>query len=817
MSEPKKAGLFGQITEEAKKFKSKAGPRKIPKVAQDTVPYLECYSNGVFQTEKGVFTQSFTFEDVSFKTRSDEEQQRIYEDYQKFLNTIVPKRDVFLSVIRTKDSAVKKAEHVVAPLCGDEFDIYRKEMSQMVMDKMSKSNNAIKITKLITVRVEAPSVDEGMKELEQAFSEISRAFKKFTKQDVKPLSLAARLEILQQMFNLGEDSIFFAHDEDGEVSVNFELLSRQGLTTKDIVSPEYLKFYGNYFEINNGYGQSMYLEGIANWLNANFFTEVSSCPFEGATTLHIMALPQEEAIKIVHDRSVNIKGEALEKQKKLGLDGYNMDALPTDLKNALNEIEALQDDLTNRDQKIFYTSMQIVHFAHDKEELKKNETVVKNIALKHNCSVKPMIAFQEAGLKSALPVGIDTTKNPRLMTTESLGIMIPFDETVSFDKGGFYYGVNAVNNSIIVYNRLKGQNYNGLVLGSPGSGKSFSAKREMVSVILNTDSDICIIDPDGEYSAIAEAFGGTVIKIAPGNGVHLNPLDMDVDMSQDRDGNPMAMKMDFVEGLMETMLQNQKLSPEQKSVLDKAINQIYKPYIQHLKEMPLDKDGNKRTIDREYCPTLQSLWDALLTMSNPEAQRLALMIEEYANGIHDTFAYKTNVDVRNRVIVYDIKDVGTGMMKELALEICINDVWNRIVENRRAGKWTWFYIDEFHLLLANPSISSYLKVVWKRARKWQGVPTGITQNVEDLLESTEARAIINNSSFVYMMNQSAMDRNMLAELLCLTEADKEAITNADQGCGLIHTGQQTIPFVDDFPENTKLFKLLTTKPSTDYN
>lgn len=786
-------------------------PVKIPKIAQDSVPYLETYENGVFQVEPGVFSKSFKFKDISFKTKSEEEQERIYDRYMKFLNSFNPKEDVFLSIVNRYDSGDEKAATIIAPLQGDSLDPYRKEMTKMIKDKMKSSNNNIKTSKYITVRVEAPSVDEAMERLDEISQTIESEFKKFTKQGLEELDLSERLELLNNIMNGEEPNFWFEHDAQGKVKVDFEKMAKQGLTTKDIICPEVLKFNGNNFQIGERFGQSMYLDGIANWMNSNFFTELSEMSFEGVVTMHIQSIPQEEAIKMIHNQSVNVQAEIMQKQKSNTQQGYDSTYMSTDLKNAKEQIENLQEDLLNRDQKMFYMSMCILHFSDNVDDLKSQSGILKNIGSKYMCTIKPLLMQQERGFTSALPVGIDKTYMKRLMTTESLGIFIPFDEVNQFDKGGFYYGINSINKSLIVYNRKKGQNYNGLVLGSSGSGKSFSAKREMVSVILNTNDDIYIIDPDGEYAPIAQAFGGSIIKVAPGNGVYINPFDLDIDTSHDSDSNPITMKADFVAGMLETMLgANVKLSPTQKSIVGRCIQKIYQPYIQHLQELPPDSMGRKKTIDREYCPTMQNLFDELLSQSNPEAQQLALIMETYTTGMFDTFAHRTNVDVTNRIVVYDIKDVGSNMM-ELALKVCMNDVWTKMMDNRRKDKWTWFYIDEFHLLLANASTSEFLKTVWKRARKWNGVPTGITQNVEDLLASTEARAIINNSSFVYMMNQSAMDRNMLGELLNLTEADKEAITNVEPGCGLIHTGRQSIPFVDKFPQNTQLYKIMSTK------
>lgn len=803
------------ITATGKKLIKKKKPKAIPRTVQQSLPYIEAYDNGVMQVDEGVFSKTFEFEDIAFQTKSEEEQHEIYENYMKFLNTITPKEDIFFTFVNGVEDEKLKLEKVAPIMRGDKFDTYRKEIEKMIKEKLESSRNNISTKKYMTFKTEADDVDKAMKRISTLSGEIDSNFRKIIRHPSKPLNLSERLEVLNTILNSKQPNYWFKHDANGNVSVDFGEMAKQGLTTKDIIAPEVLKFKGNNFQIGDRFGQAMYLDNVANWMNTNFMADLCAVNFESCITLHISAIPQTDSIKMIHNQSVNITSEVMEKQKKAIQGGYNPDFISTDLKNAKDQVDRLQEDLMNRDQKMFYMSLVLVHFASTEEELKEQSNIIKNVAAKYMSSIKPLFMQQERGLCSAMPMGLDKTYMQRLLTTESLGVFIPFDELSQFDENGLYYGVNSINKSLIVYNRLKGQNYNGLVLGSSGSGKSFSSKREMTNAYLNTDADIYIIDPDGEYTPLANAFDGSIIKIAPGNGVYINPFDLDIDSTHDSDSNPLTMKTDFVCGMLETMLGNgARLTPIQKSIVDRCIRQIYNPYIEHLKELPPDEHGKRPTIDRSQCPTMTSLFDALLNQPQQEAQNLALVMETYTTGSFDTFAHKTNVDLDNRMIVYDIKDIGTNL-RELALKVCMNDVWNRMMDNKRKGKWTWFYIDEFHLLLSNQSTSEFLKTVWKRARKWQGVPTGITQNVEDLLNSSEARAIINNSSFVYMLNQSAMDRNMLKELLKLSDNDIEFVTNAEPGHGLIFNGRQAIPFSDNFPRNTELFKVMTTKAEND--
>ncbi len=783
--------------------------KSIKKITQDSLCFIDGYENGVLQIEPSKFSKSIELTDISFKTRSQEDQEQIFSDYMKLLNSVSPEEDLYFSFVNYKDTSKTTLSSILPELTGDKYDEYRKENIKMLQQKMSKGRNNIKTRKFATIVTSAPTVEQAMDRMEEAESEFINSYKRITKATAKPIDLASRMELLDIILNQSRLNPYIVHDLNGVPKLDIKLMGKHNRKLKDIIAPEAFKFNGNNFQINDRFGQVMYLDGVANWLSTNFISDLSSLNFEGVLTLHIEAMPAQVAIKKIKDISVNINAEIIQKTKH-NESGY----IPTDLRNISQQVDELQEDILNRDQKLFYMTLNILHFADDKEKLKEQTKIISNIASKHMCRMQVLFMQQERGLSSVLPLGIDKTYSKRLMTTEAMGVFIPFDEINTMDEGGFYYGTNTINKSLIIYNRLKGQNYNGLILGSSGSGKSFSAKREMINAFLNTNADICIIDPDGEYTPLAESFDGSVIKISPGSNVYINPFDLDMDMSQDPDNNPLTMKIDFICGIIETMLgERAKLSPTQRAIVGRCINNMYKPYLEHLNNLP-PKDGKPVTIDKAYCPTMQSLFDELSSQPQYEAQELSFAMEPYVTGVFDTFAYRTSpeVDVNNRIVVYDIKNIGTNL-RELALKVCMNDVWNKMMANKRQNKWTWFYIDEFHLLMKNDATSEFLKSVWKRARKWQGVPTGITQNVEDLLESSEARAIINNSSFVYMMNQSKMDRDMLAQLLGLTENDVEYITNAEIGSGLIYTGKQTIPFTDHFPTDTKLYKVMTTKPA----
>ena len=804
----------------AKAGKGKAKEKtkiKIPRTVQQTLAWECCYDNGVFKIGPKTYSKTFEFDDVSFKTKSDEDQDAIYEGYMRFLNLISDEEDIFITFVNYREDEKKKLLNVLPQRKGDGLDEYRDEISDILKHNMRLSRNNISTRRFITVIVTNDNLDAAMSRINVLGGELEANFKKIAGSQLRGLDLAERLEILNTILNGLEENFWFLHDKKGKVSIDYDRMSKQGRTTKDIIAPSGMKFSGNYFEIGERLGQSMYLDGLANWQDSNYLTSLTEVNFESVFTMHINALNQTEAIKRIHNQSINITAELEEKQLNAGKKGYDPSFVSTDLQKAKQQIDLLQEDITNRDQRLFMMSLCLTHFAEDKETLDDQTKTIKNLGAKYMTNIKPLTYQQERGFMSSLPLGHDYLYKNMLLTTESLGVFIPFNEVNQFDAGGIYYGVNAINKSLIIYNRAKGQNYNGLVLGASGSGKSFSAKREMTNAILNTEATVYIIDPDGEYTPLADAFGGAIVKIVPGGNIYLNPLDLDIDNSYDSDLNPITLKSDFICGLLETMAgTGARLTPIQKSIVDQCIQEIYRPYLEYLAELPPDRNGRKITIDRAKCPTLVDLFDALFNKPSAEAQNLAITMQMYTTGNFDTFAHRTNIPNLDKnggspkLVVYDIKNIGSNL-RELGLKVCLNEVWNNMLLNRRDNKWTWFYIDEFHLLLSSESAASFLKSIWKRARKFQGVPTGITQNVEDLLASSESRAIINNTSFVYMLNQSFMDRAALKDLLNLSAGDIEYITNVEPGHGLIYTGSQTIPFEDNFPSNTALFKVMTTK------
>lgn len=801
-------------TNTSKKGK-KSNSINIPKTVQDTIPYLAVYQNGIIEIEPGVFTKSYKLEDVNFKVATDEEQRNIFERYVDFLNTFDSDIRIQLTIFNRNIDEEHVREKILIPFKRDNLNEYREEYNTMLRDKMKEGRNNIVKEKYITITIQAKSVDEAFTKFSKLDTEVSASIKRINGVDTGPMTAVERLEVLADIYGDGNNGNEFYKkmkiaDKNVE-SFNFSWMVKQGLTTKDLIGPSSFSFERDHCMVGDKYAKTLFIDNLPTWINANILTEITELNANMLMSIIFKKLRPDKAMTLLKNQLININSNVVDAQKRAAKSGYSADLISPELLKAQREAQELMDDVTSRNQSLILATFVITLLADSKDEIDKNLELLKTIMGKYMCQIKCLNFQQEKGLSSAMPLGRCDVYTDRLLTTESAAIFIPFSSQELTQNNGMYYGLNAVSKNLILFNRKNSKNANGVILGTPGSGKSFTAKREMINVILNTDDDIYIIDPEREYLPLAELLGGSVIRIAAGGQTYLNPMDMDINYgSDDGKSDPIAMKCDFIGGLCETMSGDKRaLSANQKSIVDRCVRILYQPYLKHMQE--LQKQNQNITCDITASPTLKDFYEMLLSQPEYEAQSLALSLERFCIGSLDTFAHRTNVQRNNRFVVYDIKDIGEGM-KEMGLQVCLNAVWNQIIENKKINRYTWFYLDEFYLLTQTASSAAFLQQVYKRARKWQGIPTGITQNVGDLLASPQACAILNNCDFILMLNQSPIDKMQLAQMLSISPTQLSYITNSDPGQGLIYTGKSIVPFIDKFPTNNNLYKVMTTKP-----
>lgn len=782
-------------------------PTRIPKTVQDSIPYLGAYENGIIQVSARGYSRMYALSDINFSIESMDEQRAIFGKYSEFIGSFGPEVQMQVVVHNKSISSSEFEQNVLIGMKNDSLNEYREEMNNMLIDKMAVARNNIIHNKYLVVYIEADDIEAAKNTFSRLDSSIASGLKKLIGTDVVPCSIRERLSNLYDIYNVDSDIPFYQKLKmrDGRISETFNLkeLKKRGLTTKDAIAPMSMVFEHDYIRIDDKYARSLTLRNLPSYLRGDILAEMSNQPFNMLTSIIYRSLAQGDALKLVKNKTVDINQNVVEQQKKASKNGYSSDLISPEIRNSQREVEQIMEDLTQDNQKLFMTTITMTVFADTKEQLDKYTEIVKATAERFVCQADVLSEQQELGFDTCLPLCYNRVKMERMLNTTGAAIFLPFSVKELMQKGGLYYGLNAVSHQLILYDRKSAKNGNGVILGTPGSGKSFSAKREMVSVLLNTDDDIIVIDPENEYSPLAVLFHGSVIRIAPGSNVYLNPMDMSLDYAEKDD--PITLKADFIASICEAALGSRyELSPTQRSVIDRCTKNVYMEYVEGLRARGLNYDA-------DTVPTLRDLYDELKQQPQPEAQNLALALERFAVGTQDTFAHKTNVNISNRFTVYNIKDIGSGL-KNMGLQICLDNVWNRMIENHKKGKNTWLYCDEFHLLTQTETSAKYTKQIWKRARKWNGFPTGITQQAEDMLKSSEARAIINNSDFIMMLNLDPYGRMQLQQMFGISNTEIEYVTSADSGQGLIYNGSDIIPFKDEFPTDTKLYKAMTTKP-----
>lgn len=792
---------------------------EIPKSVQQSIPYRKVYQNGIIESKNDEFTKTYELKDANFRTATQEAQDDMYFAYGDLLNYFTPDIRPQFTIFNTKVNKEEFEEKVLFTAKGNKYDVLRDDINNVLNEKMGEAQNNITQRKFITVSCKAQNIEIAQNIFGRVDSEISSKIKVINDAPTEPMSLVERLELLYNMYNPDtEIPMVKKLSIKGKEIESFTIKNMQslGLTTKDIIGNSTLIFPRgkDYFEIGDSYGRSLYLSNIPTQLSADILADLANIPCTSIISAHFSPMRQDEAIKLVRNQMLAVNknvSSAVQKNAKLGI---GADFISPDLMQERNEAAKAYDDITVNEQKSMLMTIVITIFADDWDDLEKFTKIAQNNAIGHLCTIRKLKGQQERGFNSSLPVGDNQVYQDRLMNTQSAALFIPFESQELLQKNGNYYGLNATSHNLIMIDRPNGgQNSNGLILGMPGSGKSFAAKLEMAEAFLSDDNyEIFVIDPQAEYRPLCEALGGQVIEVSPTSKTHINPFDMD--MAWDDDGkesdNPIKVKSDYICSIVESAIGGHYgLNPVQTNVIDRCVIKIYDEYLEHMEQ--LRRSGSKITCDRNAAPTLKEFYELLRTQPESEARYLATAMEKYCVGSYDTFAYKTNVDTNNRFVVYDINKIGTGM-NEIGMQICLNDIWNRTMQNKKRGIRTWIYIDELYILTQSQLCSRFLMYMFKQLRKYGGIPTGITQNVEDLLVNRESRALINNCGFIIMLNQSADDRAAIGEMLHISESQLSYIKNADSGSGLIFYGKNIVPFVNKFPKDNNLYKIISTNP-----
>ena len=760
----------------------------VPRTAQQSIPFQRMFEDGTCRVRSGYYTRTIQFQDINYQLAQQEDKTAIFEEWCSFLNFFDSSIRFELSFMDLSTDTESFERSICIPFQRDGFDDVRAEYSQMLRQQLAKGNNGLTKTKFLTFGIHGDSMRQVKPRLEHIQNDLLNNFHRLGVL-AQPLNGAQRLKLMHDMFHMDGPSRFCFDWKD---------LAPSGLTVKDAIAPTAFAFKtSRTFQMGGIFGAASFLSITASDLSDQLLKDLLDMDSSQIVTMHIQSVDQNKAIKTVKRTITELDRSKIEEQKKAIRAGYDMDILPSDLATYGRDAKALLKELQSQNERMFLVTFLVLNTGRTEQELENNVFQASSIAQKHNCSLCRLDYQQEQGLMSSLPLADNQIEIQRGLTTSSTAIFIPFttQELYQSGKESLYYGLNSLSQNLIMVDRKKLKNPNGLILGTPGSGKSFSAKREITNAFLVTEDDIIICDPEAEYAPLVQRLKGQVIKISPNSTQFINPMDINSNYSEEE--NPLALKADFILSLCELVVGGKEgLLPVEKTVIDRCVHLIYRRYF-----------ADPRP---ENMPLLEDLYEALLQQEEKEAHHVATALEIYVKGSLNLFNHRTNVDVNNRIVCYDIKELGK-QMKKIGMLVVQDQVWGRVTANRSAGRSTRYYVDEFHLLLKEEQTAAYSVEIWKRFRKWGGIPTGLTQNVKDLLSSREVENIFENSDFVYMLNQAAGDRQILAKQLNISPHQLSYVTHSGEGEGLLFFGNVILPFVDRFPQELELYRIMTTK------
>ena len=748
------------------------------------------FPDGICRVTDSYYTKTVQFQDINYQLNQNEDKTAIFDGWCDFLNYFDSSVRFQLSFVNMSANKDNYARYITISPQGDDFDSIRLEYTQMLQNQLARGNNGLIKTKYLTFGVEADGLKAAKPRLERIETDLLNNFKRLGVA-AEPMNGTERLRLLHGMLHMDEQEPF---------RFSWDWLAPSGLSVKDFIAPSSFEFRtGRSFGVGRRIGCASFLQILAPELNDRMLADFLDMESSLIVSMHVQSVDQVKAIKTIKRKITDLQKMTIEEQKKAVRAGYDMDIIPSDLATYGTEAKKLLQDLQSRNERMFLLTFIVVNTAGSRQQLDNNVFQAVSIAQKYNCQLTRLDFRQEEGLMSSLPLGLNQIEIQRGLTTSSVAIFIPFTTQELFQDGkeALYCGLNALSNNLIMVDRKRLKNPNGLILGTPGSGKSFAAKREIANVFLVTDDDIIICDPEAEYGPLVERLHGQVIKISPTSPHYINPMDLNLNYSDDE--NPLSLKSDFILSLCELIVGGKDgLMPVEKTIIDRCVRMVYRDYLSD----PVP----------ENMPILEDLYNELRRQEEKEAHYIATALEIYVSGSLNVFNHRTNINIENRIVSFDIKELGK-QLKKIGMLIVQDAVWNRVTVNREAHKSTRYYIDEMHLLLREEQTAAYTVEIWKRFRKWGGIPTGITQNVKDLLSSREVENIFENSDFILMLNQASGDRQILAKQLNISPHQLSYVTHSGEGEGLLFYGSTILPFVDRFPKDTELYKTMTTKPS----
>ena len=757
---------------------------KVPRSVQDAIPIRRIWTDGIFQVGNQ-YSKSWSFTDINYAIADKDDKMAMFLDYCALLNALDSGASAKITIHNRRIEKEAFERSVLLPLRGDDLDHYREEFNEMLRAQVTGTSNSMVRERYLTVSIVKRNIDEARTYFARVGTDLVTHLAKLSSVAAE-LSTPDRMRLLRDFFKAGQPPAF-----------DFDLRqhAKRGHSFKDWLCPDSMEFTADHFQIDARFGRVLYLQDYASYIKDSFISELCDLDRSMMLSIDILPVPTDEAARQMQNTLLGVETNIANWQRKQNAANNWSATIPYDMELQRKETKEMLDDLTTRDQRMMFGLVTLVHMADSQQQLDSDTETLQSVGRKHLCQLSTLRWQQKDGLDTVLPYGLRRIQALRTLTTESTAVLIPFRAQEILQPGGIYYGQNAVSKNMIVADRTKLLNGNSFRLGVSGSGKSMSAKEELVQIALATEDDILILDPESEFGHLTRALGGEVIQISATSDTHINALDMDRSYGDER--NPIVAKSEFVLSLYEQLVGGGQVTAKEKSILGRCTELVYQPYI---------RNGYQGTP-----PTLRDFYRLLKLQPEPEAQGLALASELFITGTLNTFAKYTNVDTQARIIDYDIRELGEQLMP-LGMLVTLDAIYNRVIQNQKRGKRTWIVADEFYILFRYEYSANFFYKLWKRIRKYNGLITGLTQNVDELLRSDTARLMLANSEFLILLNQSATDREELAKLLHISDTQLGYITDVPAGCGLIRCGGQLVPFTNAFPQNTDLYRLMSTRP-----
>ena len=753
-------------------------PYKIPRKVQDVVPIKRIWEDGIFLAGNR-YCKSFRFFDINYIVASQQAQMAMLRNYAAMINSLDTTATTKITINNRRFNRKNFEDNVLMQLRGDSQDYYRMEYNEVIMDK-AKGGNGIVQEKYITVSICKDSIESARTYFTRAEAELRAQFARIGAM-FEPMDATEKLRVLHDFYRYGEEAYF---------QFDARELMKWGHDFRDYICPDSIEKHSDYLMLGNKYARVLFLKDYSSYIDDRMVGKITDLNRTMMMSLDIIPVNTDEAAREVSRKMLGAETNITNWQRRQNA-AHNFSAtIPFDLEQQRTETKEYMNDLTERDQKMMLTILTIVHMADTKELLDADTEAIIKLGLDNVCQFAVAKYQQMDGLNTALPIGTRKIDIFRTLTTESVAGFVPFKVQEIQEPGGIYFGENAISHNLILCNTANLLNQSMMILGIPGSGKSFFSKLYIIAIALSTQDHIIICDPEGEYTPLIKALGGSVIRCAVGGKDWINAMDMEDGYG---DGSPIAFKSQFIMSLLK-QLDPDGIGAHQKSIIDRCVAQIFQ-------EMP--KPG--------HTPTLCTLRDKLLEQPEPEAKAIALTMELYTSGSLNIFAHETNVDTKNRIISYDIHDLGEEL-KQPGFVTITDAMLNRVNRNAAKGIRTHIFADEFHIAYENEYSGKFFTSAWRQFRKRNASPCAITQNVEYLLDSVQASTMLSNSEFIIMLNQAESDQERLARLLNISPEQMRYVNNAAAGSGLMRYGNALVPFVNKFPKDTQLYKLITTKP-----